>query len=82
MKNRFAQKLSWAFLALLTFGLSSPASSAADIPLLTWERGKEQNIVMANTDIPSTWTIKLMGDSYQPLTFRVSTKGTDITDCP
>jgi hypothetical protein len=79
MKNRFAQKLSWMLLALFTFGLGAPAASASDIPLLTWERGKEQNIVMGNTDIPSTWTIKLVGDGYQPLTFRVSTRGTDGT---
>jgi hypothetical protein len=79
MKNKFAQKLSWALLALLTFGLGAPAASAADIPLLTWERGKEQNIVMGNTDIPSTWTIKLVGDGYQPITFRVSTKAADGT---
>lgn len=79
MKNRFAQKLCWFALALFTFGVGAPAASAADIPLLTWERGKEQNIVMGNTDIPSTWTIKLVGDGYQPLTFRVSTKAADGT---
>lgn len=79
MKNRLTKKLSWVLLALFTLGLVTPAASAADIPLLTWERGKEQNIVMGNTDIPSTWTIKLVGDGYQPLTFRVSTKGADGT---
>jgi hypothetical protein len=79
MKNRFTQKLSWMLLALFTLGLGAPAASASDIPLLTWERGKEQNIVMGNTDIPSTWTIKLVGDGYQPLTFRMSTRGTDGT---
>lgn len=79
MKNRFAQKLSWLALALFTFGIGAPTASAADIPLLTWERGKEQNTVMGNTDIPSTWTIKLVGDGYQPLTFRVSTKAADGT---
>jgi len=79
MKNRFIKKISLGLFVLITFGVGAPASSAADIPLLTWERGKEQNIVMGNTDIPSTWTIKLVGDRYQPLTFRVSTKGTDGT---
>jgi hypothetical protein len=79
MKNRYAQKFSWVLIAFFAFGLAVPAASAADIPLLTWERGKEQNIVMANTDIPSTWTIKLVGDGYQPLTFRVSNKGADGT---
>ena len=53
------KKLIWVLLAIFTFGLAAPAASAADIPLLTWERGKEQNILLANTDIPKTWSIKL-----------------------
>lgn len=79
MINKIVKKLAWLILAIFTLGLGAPAASAADIPLLTWERGKEQNIVMGNTDIPSTWTIRLVGDGYQPLTFRVSTKGADGT---
>jgi hypothetical protein len=79
MKNKYVQKISWALLVFFTLGLGAPAASAADIPLLTWERGKEQNIILGNTDIPTTWTIKLVGDSYQPLTFRMSSEGADGT---
>lgn len=77
MKNSYVQKLSWILLALFTFGVGAPAASAADIPLLTWERGKEQNIILGNSDIPTTWTIKLVGDGYQPLPFRMSTESDD-----
>jgi len=79
MKNSFAKKFAFALLVLLTFACATPAASAADIPLLTWERGKEQNIVMGNTNIPKTWTIKLVGDGYKPLDFRMSVKGSDGT---
>jgi hypothetical protein len=77
MKNRAMKKIVWAFLAIFAFTLAAPAASAADIPLLTWERGKEQNILLANTDIPKTWTIQLVGDNYRPLTFKMSSRSTD-----
>ena len=79
MKNKSLRKLSWILLAFFTFGLGVPAASAADIPLLTWERGKEQNVILGNTDIPATWTIKLVGDGYQPLPFRMSSESADGT---
>ena len=71
------KRLVWAMLAIFAFGFAAPAAQAADIPLLTWERGKEQNILLANSDIPKTWSIKLVGDSYPPLTFRMSSKSSD-----
>ena len=77
MKNNRAKKFVWALLSVLTFAIGAPAASASDIPLLTWERGKEQNVILGNTNIPATWSIKLVSDGYQPLTFRMSSQGSD-----
>jgi hypothetical protein len=77
MKNSYVKKLSLVLLTIFAYGVGAPAASATEIPLLTWERGKEQNIVLANTAIPTTWTIKLTGEGYQPLDFRMSTQAAD-----
>ena len=48
--------------ALFVFG-AIPNSSAADIPSLTWERGKEQNIVLGGNSIPASWTIRMSDEN-------------------
>ena len=64
------------FIALLILGtsliLSAPVATAADIPLLTWERGKEQNIVLGGYTNQSTWKISLVGKGIDPIEFRKS----------
>ena len=49
-----------------------PISSASDIPLLTWERGKEQSIVLGGNSVPKSWSIQLIGKDTPPLVFTKS----------
>jgi hypothetical protein len=57
----------------LFFVLSIPLkASAVDIPLLTWERGKEQNIIMGGQTQSSHWDLFLVGQSTKPLKFTPS----------
>jgi len=42
--------------------MSVPVASAADIPVLTWEKGKEHNIVLGGNGIVRDWNIQLNSD--------------------
>ena len=67
-----SKKLLSGLFATLFLFLSAPVSSAADIPLLTWERGKEQNIVLGGYASSGNWRIELVGLDTKPLTFHPS----------
>jgi hypothetical protein len=56
MKNNF--RLLAAFFCLVTF-LSTPLAKAADIPLLTWEKGKSQSVVLGGGNIDNSWKVFL-----------------------
>jgi hypothetical protein len=58
-----------AGIALL---LSAPVASAADIPVLTWEKGKEHNIVLGGNGIVNNWKIQLESLDDSPLFFKKS----------
>jgi hypothetical protein len=63
------------FAALLTgFFLfqSLPLASAVDIPLLTWERGKEQNIVVGGISAKDPWEVKLLKPGSPQISFKPS----------
>jgi hypothetical protein len=62
MRSRVNKKLLAAILAALFLFGAIPNSSAADIPSLTWERGKEQNIVLGGNSIPASWSIRMMDE--------------------
>jgi hypothetical protein len=47
------------FIALLTL-LLVPSAQAVDIPTLTWERGKEQNVVVGSISSQGLWQAKLL----------------------
>ena len=49
-----------SFLVVMSLGLSIPQASAVDVPLLTWERGKEQNIVLGGGATTNNWQIVLV----------------------
>ena len=70
MRLRVNKKILAALLvAFFTFG-AIPCVSAADIPSLTWERGKEQNIVLGGNSIPASWSIQMAdGKNRNSLTF-------------
>ena len=65
-------------VAAFSLFIAIPSSSAAsDIPLLTWERGKEQNIVLGGYTNQSSWEIQLVAKGQNPLKFSKSTANKD-----
>jgi hypothetical protein len=56
MKNN--RRLLAALLFLAT-SLSTPLASAADIPLLTWEKGKSQSVVLGGGSVDKDWKVFL-----------------------
>jgi hypothetical protein len=68
MLNKF---ITFCFITL-TLGFISPAANAADIPFLTWEHGKEQNIVLGGYVNQNSWSIKLVDKQNNELPFRKS----------
>ena len=61
----------------LLFVFTPTVAHSIDIPLLTWERGKEQNLVLGgNTD--NEWKIELINDANEVvLEFRASDTSLD-----
>ena len=57
--------------------IAAPAASAADIPFLTWENGKQQAIVLGGPSSSTEWTMALVGENTKPLVFRASTKNSE-----
>jgi hypothetical protein len=50
------------------------AAQAFDIPLLTWERGREQQVVLGGGAYTQSWIVTLEGNGANPLTFKASEK--------
>jgi hypothetical protein len=68
-----AKKKVSIFLVLLFALFSMPIKAfALDIPLLTWERGKEQNIIMGGQTQAAHWDLNLVGTNTKPLKFTAS----------
>jgi len=70
------------FIAICVAGFSifiaiPSASAASDIPLLSWERGKEQNIVLGGYTNQSSWSIQLVANGREPIKFSKSTANKD-----
>ena len=63
------------FLAILSLLLifSPVAASAFDVPLLTWERGRNQQVVLGGGATSANFTVQLEGNGIDPLTFVAST---------
>ena len=61
-------------LALIALLLAPTAAQAFDIPLLTWERGREQQVVLGGGAYTQSWTVTLEGNGVKPLNFTASQK--------
>lgn len=61
-------------LAIIALLLSPVAASAFDIPLLTWERGREQQVVLGGGAYTQKWIVTLEGNGVEPQTFSASAK--------
>ena len=68
MKDKF---IAVFLISTFTF-LAIPSSQAADIPLLTWERGKEQNLVLGGKTLHNQWKITIESPSGRALQFTES----------
>ena len=67
-------KLKLITLALITLLITPTAAQAFDIPLLTWERGREQQVVLGGGAYTQSWTVTLEGNGAEPLQFSSSEK--------
>jgi|688.fasta_scaffold08023_8 hypothetical protein len=54
--------------------IATPSASAADIPFLTWENGKQQAIVLGGPSSSTEWKMALVGENTKPLVFKASTR--------
>ena len=61
-------------LALIALLISPVAANAFDIPLLTWERGREQQVVLGGGAYTQKWVVTLEGNGVEAKTFRASEK--------
>jgi len=66
-RRGFALGLIFVFLFI-----SLPKSWAIDIPLLTWERGKTQNIVVSGGASTSSFSVRLLSEKNAPVQFTPS----------
>ena len=69
MLSKMSKRLLSPLLVSLYLLLTSPAAHALEIPLLTWERGKVQNIVVGDASQQKNWTIKLLSEKNFEITF-------------
>ena len=61
-------------LALIAIVLAPTAAQAFDIPLLTWERGREQQVVLGGGAYTQTWIVTLEGNGQPVQRFTASDK--------
>ena len=60
--------------SLIALFITPTAAKAFDIPLLTWERGREQQVVLGGGAYSQKWTVTLEGNGAKTLTFSASQK--------
>jgi len=61
-------------LATLFFTFVMPTAFAFDTPLLTWERGRDQQVVLGGGEETSNWQVQLEGNGITPIEFEKSSK--------
>ena len=61
-------------IALVALLLTPLSANAFDIPLLTWERGREQQVVLGGGAYARDWNVILEGNGIEPLQFTPSSK--------
>jgi hypothetical protein len=71
---KISARASVSVLALLSF-LSSPQTALAnDIPILTWEQGKLQSVVLGGRQDRSSWEVELVSSSGNITALNASTR--------
>ena len=67
-------KLKLIALTFIVLIFAPTAAQAFDIPLLTWERGREQQVVLGGGAYTQSWTVTLEGNGAPALQFSSSEK--------
>ncbi len=68
------RKIKFVALSLIALFFTPTVAQAFDIPLLTWERGREQQVVLGGGAYTQSWTVTLEGNGTEPLKFSSSQK--------
>jgi hypothetical protein len=63
------KSLRWVAALLIALLATPTAAQAFDIPLLTWERGRVQQVVLGGGAYTDNWVVTLEGEGVAPLTF-------------
>lgn len=71
MVNKFKKSL---VLIALFFFIAPTVASAAEIPLLTWERGILQEVVLGGQAAAKNWRVELQGNGITGLEFKKSSQ--------
>ena len=74
--SRIAKFLLTSIAVMIIAGPISLAK-AADIPLLTWERGRIQEVVLGGGAVQNNWTVQLEGMGITPIAFSKSNANGD-----
>ena len=61
-------------LAVIALIFAPVAAQGFDIPLLTWERGREQQVVLGGGAYTQKWIVTLEGNGQPVQTFKASEK--------
>ena len=59
----------WIAALLIAIFTAPTAAQAFDVPLLTWERGRVQQVVLGGGAYTANWVVTLEGEGISPLTF-------------
>lgn len=68
------KRLQLIALTLIALVVAPATAQAFDIPLLTWERGREQQVVLGGGAYANDYVVTLEGNGQEPLTFKASAK--------
>jgi hypothetical protein len=63
------KSLRWVSAILIAIFVTPTAAQAFDVPLLTWERGRIQQVVLGGGAYTANWVVTLEGEGTSPLTF-------------
>lgn len=67
-------KIRFISLLLISFSLLTPAAIALEVPLLTWERGRVQQVVLGGGAYANKWKVSMEGNGANPVIFSSSTR--------
>jgi len=62
---------SWVAGSIIALFIATPITTAvaADVPLLTWERGRIQQVVVGGGAVENNWSMTLEGMGIEPMPF-------------